>query len=417
MKSLLHKWNQLSLVTRIVVGIIIGVILALTVPEGAKWVSIFGSLFVGALKAVAPVLVLFLVMNAISKHKSGQQTNMKSIIILYVISTFLAGLVAVVASFIFPVSLSLKTTGAAEGFEPPSGILEVLETLLFSIVDNPVNALINSNYIGILAWAVLLGIALRSAPDTTKNMIENFSDAISLIVKWVINLAPIGIMGLIFEALVTNGLSALLDYGKLLLVLLGCMFFIALIVNPIIVYINIRKNPYPLVFKCLKESGITAFFTRSSAANIPVNMGLCEKLDLDKDTYSISIPLGATINMAGAAVTISVLTLAAVHTLGIEVDIGTALILSIVSAICACGASGVAGGSLLLIPLACSLFGISNDVAMQVVAVGFIIGVLQDSCETALNSSSDALFTATADYAKKRKEGKWDGGTGSFSQK
>lgn len=415
MKSLLHKWNQLSLVTRIVVGIIIGVILALTVPEGAKWVSIFGSLFVGALKAVAPVLVLFLVMNAISKHKSGQQTNMKSIIILYVLSTFLAGLVAVVASFIFPVSLSLKT-GAAEGFEPPSGILEVLETLLFSIVDNPVNALINSNYIGILAWAVLLGIALRSAPDTTKNMIENFSDAISLIVKWVINLAPIGIMGLIFEALVTNGISALLDYGKLLLVLLGCMFFIALVVNPIIVFINIRKNPYPLVLKCLKESGITAFFTRSSAANIPVNMGLCEKLELDKNTYSISIPLGATINMAGAAVTISVLTLSAVHTLGIEVDIGTALILSIVSAICACGASGVAGGSLLLIPLACSLFGISNDVAMQVVAVGFIIGVLQDSCETALNSSSDVLFTATAEYAKSRKEGKGYGGTGSLSQ-
>lgn len=404
MKSLLHKWNQLSLVTRIVVGIIVGVILALTVPDGAKWVTIFGSLFVGALKAVAPVLVLFLVMHAISKHKSGQQTNMKSIIILYVISTFLAGLVAVVASFIFPVTLTLKT--GAEGFEPPSGITEVLQTLLFNIVDNPVNALINSNYIGILAWAVLLGLALKNAPDSTKNMLASFSDAISQLVKWIINLAPIGIMGLVFEALVTNGLSALLDYGKLLLVLLGCMFFIALVVNPIIVFINIRKNPYPLVFKCLKDSGITAFFTRSSAANIPVNMTLCEKLDLDKDTYSVSIPLGATINMAGAAVTISVLTLAAVHTLGIEVDMGTALILSILSAVSACGASGVAGGSLLLIPLASSLFGISNDVAMQVVAVGFIIGVLQDSCETALNSSSDVLYTATAEYAKLRKEGK-----------
>ncbi|PMC36763.1 serine/threonine transporter SstT [Bacillus sp. UMB0899] len=415
MKSLLHKWNQLSLVTRIVVGIIIGVILALSVPEGAKWVTIFGSLFVGALKAVAPVLVLFLVMHAISKHRSGQQTNMKSIIILYGISTFLAGLVAVVASFIFPVSLTLKT--GAEGFEPPSGITEVLQTLLFNIVDNPVNALINSNYIGILAWAVLLGIALRNAPDSTKNMLASFSDAISQLVKWIINLAPLGIMGLVFEALVTNGLSALLGYGKLLLVLLGCMFFIALVVNPIIVFINIRKNPYPLVFKCLKESGITAFFTRSSAANIPVNMNLCEKLGLDKDTYSVSIPLGATINMAGAAVTISVLTLAAVNTLGIEVDLGTALILSILSAISACGASGVAGGSLLLIPLASSLFGISNDVAMQVVAIGFIIGVLQDSCETALNSSSDVLYTATAEYAKKRKEGKWYGGTGSLSQK
>lgn len=415
MKSLLHKWNQLSLVTRIVVGIIIGVILALSVPEGAKWVTIFGSLFVGALKAVAPVLVLFLVMHAISKHKSGQQTNMKSIIILYGISTFLAGLVAVVASFIFPVTLTLKT--GAEGFEPPSGITEVLQTLLFNIVDNPVNALINSNYIGILAWAVLLGIALRNAPDSTKDMLASFSDAISQLVKWIINLAPLGIMGLVFEALVTNGLSALLDYGKLLLVLLGCMFFIALVVNPIIVFINIRKNPYPLVFKCLKESGITAFFTRSSAANIPVNMNLCEKLGLDKDTYSVSIPLGATINMAGAAVTISVLTLAAVNTLGIEVDMGTALILSILSAISACGASGVAGGSLLLIPLASSLFGISNDVAMQVVAIGFIIGVLQDSCETALNSSSDVLYTATAEYAKKRKEGKWYGGTGSLSPK
>ncbi|MBY6086155.1 serine/threonine transporter SstT [Priestia flexa] len=405
MKNLLHKWNQISLVTRIVIGIIVGVVLALTVPEGAKFVTIFGALFVGALKAVAPVLVLFLVMYAIAQHRDGQQTNMKPIIGLYLIGTFLAGLVAVIASFIFPVTLQLKESGV-EGFEPPGELSEVLEKLLFNIVDNPINALMNANYIGILAWAIVLGIALRHAPDTTKNMIGNFSDAISTIVRWVINLAPLGIMGLVFEALVTNGLSALLDYGKLLVVLLGCMFFIALVVNPIIVFINIRKNPYPLVLQCLRESGITAFFTRSSAANIPVNMNLCKKLDLDKDTYSVSIPLGATINMAGAAVTISVLTLAAVNTLGIEVDFGTALILSIVAAISACGASGVAGGSLLLIPLACSLFGIPNDVAMQVVAVGFIIGVLQDSCETALNSSSDVLFTATAEYRRKRKEGK-----------
>ncbi|SCC21779.1 serine/threonine transporter [Priestia flexa] len=405
MKNLLHKWNQISLVTRIIIGIIVGVVLALTVPEGAKLVTIFGALFVGALKAVAPVLVLFLVMYAIAQHRNGQQTNMKPIIGLYLIGTFLAGLVAVIASFIFPVTLQLKESGV-EGFEPPGELSEVLEKLLFNIVDNPINALMNANYIGILAWAIVLGIALRHAPDTTKNMIGNFSDAISTIVRWVINLAPLGIMGLVFEALVTNGLSALLDYGKLLVVLLGCMFFIALVVNPIIVFINIRKNPYPLVLQCLRESGITAFFTRSSAANIPVNMNLCKKLDLDKDTYSVSIPLGATINMAGAAVTISVLTLAAVNTLGIEVDFGTALILSIVAAISACGASGVAGGSLLLIPLACSLFGIPNDVAMQVVAVGFIIGVLQDSCETALNSSSDVLFTATAEYRRKRKEGK-----------
>lgn len=405
MKNLLHKWNQISLVTRIVIGIIVGVVLALAVPEGAKFVTIFGALFVGALKAVAPVLVLFLVMYAIAQHRNGQQTNMKPIIGLYLIGTFLAGLVAVIASFIFPVTLQLKESGV-EGFEPPGELSEVLEKLLFNIVDNPIHALMNANYIGILAWAIVLGIALRHAPDTTKNMIGNFSDAISTIVRWVINLAPLGIMGLVFEALVTNGLSALLDYGKLLVVLLGCMFFIALVVNPIIVFINIRKNPYPLVLQCLRESGITAFFTRSSAANIPVNMNLCRKLDLDKDTYSVSIPLGATINMAGAAVTISVLTLAAVNTLGIEVDFGTALILSIVAAISACGASGVAGGSLLLIPLACSLFGIPNDVAMQVVAVGFIIGVLQDSCETALNSSSDVLFTATAEYRRKRKEGK-----------
>ncbi|HAM80918.1 serine/threonine transporter SstT [Ornithinibacillus bavariensis] len=402
MKNGLRKWNQISIVKRILLGLAIGIILALTLPNGAKWISIFGDLFVGALKAIAPILVFFLVIHAISNHKKGNKTNMKSIIFLYAIGTFLAGLVGVVASFVFPVSLSL-TTGA-EDLTPPSGIVEVLEKLLYNIVDNPVNALMNANYIGILTWAILLGIALRSAKETTKNVLENFSNAISLLVKWVINLAPIGIMGLVFDAIVTSGLSTLVYYGRLLLVLLGCMLFVALVVNPLIVYANIRRNPYPLVFTCLRESGITAFFTRSSAANIPVNMRLCEKLNLDKNTYSISIPLGGTINMAGAAITISVLTLAAAHTLNIEIDLFTAVILIVLSAISAAGASGVAGGSLLLIPLACSLFGISNDVAMQVVAVGFIIGVLQDSCETALNSSTDVLFTATAEYAKKRKE-------------
>lgn len=402
MKNLILKWNQISLVKRIIVGMIIGIIFALTIPEATKWVAIFGTIFVGALKAVAPVLVLFLVMHAISNHKKGQKTNMKSILVLYGIGTFLAGFVGVVASFIFPVELSL-TTGAKD-LTPPGGIIEVLQTLLINIVDNPINALINANYIGILTWAVLLGLALRNAAATTKNMLGNFSDAISKVVKWVIDLAPLGIMGLVYNSIETSGLSSLLGYGKLLVVLLGCMLFVAFVINPLIVYVNIRQNPYPLVLKCLKTSGITAFFTRSSAANIPVNMSLCEELDLDKDTYSVSIPLGATINMAGAAVTISVLTLAAVHTLGIEVDIATALILSVLSAIAAAGASGVAGGSLLLIPLACSLFGISNDIAMQVVGVGFIIGVLQDSCETALNSSSDVLFTATAEFAKNRKE-------------
>ncbi|THE09968.1 serine/threonine transporter SstT [Bacillus timonensis] len=402
MKEMFHKWNQISLVKRILAGIIVGILLALIVPKGASWVTIFGSLFVGALKAVAPVLVLFLVIDAISKHKSGTQTNIKSIIGLYAIGTFVAGLVAVVASFLFPVKLTLVTS--AEDLAPPSGILEVLQTLLFNVVDNPVNALMNANYIGILAWAILLGIALKNANETTKTLLSNVSDAITKVVKWIISLAPIGIMGLVFDALVTNGLSALMEYGKLLALLLGCMFFIALVVNPLIVYFYIRKNPYPLVFQCLRESGITAFFTRSSAANIPVNMNLCEKLGLNKDTYSVSIPLGGTVNMAGAAVTISVLTLATVHTLGIEVDFATALILSVLSAISAAGASGVAGGSLLLIPLASNLFGIPNDIAMQVVGVGFIIGVLQDSCETALNSSSDVLFTATAEYAKKRKK-------------
>jgi serine/threonine transporter len=285
-------------------------------------------------------------------------------------------------------------------------VVEVLKTLLLNVVDNPVKALVNANYIGILAWAIALGLALRNAPDSTKTMITHFSDAVSKMVTWVIKLAPLGIMGLVIESITTNGLESLLSYGKLLVVLIGCMLFVAFVVNPLIVFVNVRQNPYPLIFKCVKESGITAFFTRSSAANIPVNMKLCEKLDLDKDTYSVSIPLGATVNMAGAAVTISVLTLAAVHTLGIQVDIPTAIILSVLSAVCACGASGVAGGSLLLIPLACSLFGISNDVAMQVVGVGFIIGVLQDSFEAALNSSTDVLFTATADYKKKLKEGK-----------
>lgn len=404
MKNLLKKWNQLSLVKQIIIGLIIGIILAVAAPAVAKPMVIFGTLFVGALKAVAPVLVLFLVMSAIAQHKSGHETNMKSILFLYLLGTFLAGLIAVIVSFIFPVSLTLAK--GADDLAAPGGIVEVLKTLLLNVVDNPVKAIYNANYIGILTWAVLLGFVLRSASETTKTLITNFSDAISKIVTWVIKLAPLGIMGLVIESITTNGLESLLSYGKLLAVLIGCMLFVALVVNPIITYVGIRQNPYPLVFKCLKESGITAFFTRSSAANIPVNMKLCEKLNLDKDTYSVSIPLGATINMAGAAVTISVLTLAAVHTLGIQVDIPTAIILSIVSAIAACGASGVAGGSLLLIPMACSLFGIPNDVAMQVVGVGFIIGVLQDSFETALNSSTDVLFTATAEFKKWRSEGK-----------
>lgn len=402
--NILRKWNQVSLVKQILAGMVVGIILALSIPEFAQPVVLLGSLFVSALKAVAPVLVLFLVMSAIAQHKRGNKTNMKTIIGLYLLGTFAAALIAVIASFLFPVSL--KLTAGVEDMAAPGGVTEVLKTLLLNVTDNPVKAIVNANYIGILAWAVILGLALKNAADTTKTMISNFADAISKMVTWVIRFAPLGILGLVFESITTNGIGSLLSYGKILAVLIGCMVFIALVVNPVIVFAMIRQNPYPLVFKSLRESGITAFFTRSSASNIPVNMKICEDLGLNKDTYSVSIPLGATINMAGAAVTISVMTLAAVHTLNIPVDLPTAVLLSVVAAVAACGASGVAGGSLLLIPLACSLFGIPNDVAMQVVGVGFIIGVLQDSFETALNSSTDVLFTAAAEFKEWRQEGK-----------
>ena len=403
MYKLLNQWYKLSLVKRIIAGLIIGIILGVTIPDVAQPITIFGALFVGALKAIAPMLVFFLVASAISQHKKGQQTNMKSVIVLYLLGTFSAALVAVVASFIFPVTLTLGA--GVEEIAAPGGVVEVLKALLLNVVDNPVKALYNANYIGILSWALMLGFTLKNAAASTKLMLANVSDALTEMVRIVIAFAPLGIMGLVFDVIATSGIGVLLGYGKLLAVLIGCMLFVALVVNPIIVYIYIRSNPFPLVFRCLRESGITAFFTRSSAANIPVNMTLCEDLGLDRDTYSVSIPLGATINMAGAAVTISVLTLAAVNTLGIPVDFGTALILSILAAVSACGASGVAGGSLLLIPLAASLFGIPNDVAMQIVGVGFIIGVLQDSFETALNSSTDVLFTATAEFAERRKRG------------
>lgn len=404
MKDIFRKWNQLSLIKRMIVGLALGIVLALTIPEFARPVTILGSLFVGALKSVAPILVFFLVMSAVSQHKSGQKTNMKSVVSLYLIGTFAASFIAVIGSFIFPVTIQLAQ-GASASISPPGGVVEVLKALLLNVVDNPIQALANANYIGILAWALLLGIALKHAPESTKTMISDFSKALSQVVRWVINLAPLGIMGLVFTSISTSGIAGMADYGRLLALLLGCMFFMALVVNPLIAFIMIRKNPYPLVFTCLNRSGITAFFTRSSAANIPVNMELCEDLGLEKDMYSVSIPLGATINMAGAAITISVLTLAAVNTLGIQVDIGTALILSVLAAVSACGASGVAGGSLLLIPLAASLFGIPNEVAMQVVGVGFIIGVIQDSVETGLNSSTDVLFTAISEMGAKRKSG------------
>lgn len=404
MKSLFEKWSRLSLIKRILVGLVIGVLLGVFMPETAQPISLFGTLFVGALKAVAPILVFFLVMSAISGHKKGQKTNMKSIIGLYLLGTFLAAVVAVLVSFLFPVTLTLGA--GIENLTPPGGVDEVLKKLLLNVVDNPVSALMNANYIGVLAWAVVLGLTLKNAAETTKTTIHNFADSLSQMVKWIIAFAPLGIMGLVFDTIAASGLETLLSYIKLLAVLVGCMVFVALVVNPIIAFMMMRKNPYRLVLKCLKDSGLTAFFTRSSAANIPVNMNLCKELGLDEDTYSVSIPLGATINMAGAAITITVLTLAAVHTLGIEISIGMAILLSVVSAVSACGASGVAGGSLLLIPLACSLFGISNDVAMQVVGVGFVVGVIQDSCETALNSSTDVLFTAVSEFREWRKAGK-----------
>ena len=396
--TLLQKLKRTSLVTQIVIGLLAGILLAWLAPSAALSVAFIGKVFVSALKAVAPILVFVLVMASIANHKHGQETHIRPILVLYLFGTFAAAVVAVIASMLFPSNLVLATENIA--ITAPGGISEVLQSLLLSVVDNPVSALMNANFIGILAWAIGMGIAIRHAGDTTRTVLNDLSNGVTLIVRVVIRFAPLGIFGLVAATLASSGFGALLGYLHLLTVLIGCMLFVALVVNPLIVFWKLRRNPYPLVFLCLRESGITAFFTRSSAANIPVNMALSERLGLHEYTYSVSIPLGATINMAGAAITITVLSLAAVHTLGIEVDIPTAILLSVVAAICACGASGVAGGSLLLIPLACSLFGIPSEIAMQVVAVGFIIGILQDSAETALNSSTDVLFTAAACMAK-----------------
>ena len=399
--TLLQKLMRTSLVTQIVIGLIAGILLAWLAPSAALSVAFIGKVFVSALKAVAPILVFVLVMASIANHKHGQETHIRPILVLYLFGTFAAAVVAVIASMLFPSNLVLATENIA--ITAPGGISEVLQSLMLSVVDNPVSALMNANFIGILAWAIGMGIAIRHAGDTTRTVLNDLSNGVTLIVRVVIRFAPLGIFGLVAATLASSGFGALLGYLHLLTVLIGCMLFVALVVNPLIVFWKLRRNPYPLVFLCLRESGITAFFSRSSAANIPVNMALSERLGLHEDTYSVSIPLGATINMAGAAITITVLSLAAVHTLGIAVDIPTAILLSVVAAICACGASGVAGGSLLLIPLACSLFGIPSEIAMQVVAVGFIIGILQDSAETALNSSTDVLFTAAACMAQEDK--------------
>ena len=393
---ILSAWNRANLIKRISIGIVIGALLAFIFPQ-ASAISLLGQIFVGGLKAIAPLLVFALVANALSQHQKGQKSNMKTVIILYLIGTFAAALVAVLANYIFPVTIEL--TAANSEVSPPKGIGQVLSNLLLNLVDNPINALIKANYIGILSWAVVFGVAMREASQQSKELLKTLADITSKIVEWIINLAPFGILGLVYTTISGKGFEALKSYGMLLLLLLASMVLVALVVNPLIVSIVLRKNPYPLVWRCLKVSGVTAFFTRSSAANIPVNMKLCRDLGLNPETYSVSIPLGSTINMAGAAVTINTLTLAVANTLGIQVDFGTALVLSIVAAISACGASGVAGGSLLLIPVACSLFGIPNDLAMQVVSVGFVIGVIQDSCETALNSSTDVLFIATAEMS------------------
>ena len=404
MKNLYERWIKISLIKRIIAGLIVGVILVLVAPEKASSVTILGDLFVGALKAIAPLLVFVLVMAAVLQHKKGQKSNMKLIIFLYLLGTFLAASIAVAGSFLFPVDLILKA--GESSIAPPENIAGVLKALFMNLVENPVKALLQGNYIGILFWSALFGFFLRESSENSKKLILDVSDVILKTVKTIIEFAPFGIMGLIFNSLRTSGFASLLIYGKLILLLLGCMGFVTFVINPLIAYFYIRQNPYPLIMRCLKDSGVTAFFTRSSAANIPVNMNLCENLGLDKEVYSVSIPLGATINMGGAAITISIFALSAAHTLNIQVDIFSALLLSVLSAISACGASGVAGGSLLLVPLACSLFGIPNDIAMQVVGVGFIIGVIQDSCETALNSSTDVLFTCVAEFANWRKEGK-----------
>lgn len=400
---------QGNLIKRIAIGLVLGIIVALISPtlepalgfNIAEKVGLLGQIFVRSLRAVAPILVFVLIIASIANKKVGDQSNMKDIIILYALGTFLASLTAVVFSFLFPSTIALAVQD--NSLSPPEAISEVLKAVLFNALDNPLSALFNANFIGILTWAIGLGITLRHAADTTKNVLNDISEAISKIVYFVISLAPIGVFGLVADTLADRGLASLLGYVQLLAVLIGCMLFVAFVINPILVFWKIRRNPYPLVWTCVRESGLTAFLTRSSAANIPVNLSLAKRLNLDEKTYSVSIPLGAAVNMAGAAITITVLTLAAVHTLGMEISLGSALLLSVVASICGAGASGVAGGSLLLIPLACSLFGIPNEIAAQVIGVGFIIGVLQDSTETALNSSTDVLFTAAVCIADERK--------------
>ena len=403
MKKLYARWTSISLVKRIIGGLVIGIALGLLVPQ-ATGIAILGTAFVGALKAIAPLLVFLLVISSLCHSGKSHGGVIRTVIILYMFSTVLAAVIAVITSTLFPVTLTLAESSSQ--LSAPGGIAEVIQALVNNIVANPIESIVNANYVGVLVWAVLIGISLRHSGDATKNMLNDLAAGLSKVVTWIINLAPFGILGLVFDTVSSNGLHVFAEYGRLIALLVGTMLFIYFVTNPMLVYWCTHKNPYPLIFRCLRKSAITAFFTRSSAANIPVNMEACEEMGLDKDTYSVTIPLGATINMDGAAITITVMTLAAANTLGITVDIPSAIVLSILSALSACGASGVAGGSLLLIPMACSLFGIPNDISMQVVGVGFIIGVIQDSVETALNSSSDLILSASAEFRQWRREGR-----------
>lgn len=401
MGKLLKKWTGTSLVLRILIGLVIGAVLGLLCPQWTG-IGILGQVFVGALKAIAPILVALLVASSIAKAHGGLGPRFRTVIILYLLTSFLAAVVAVIGSFLFPVTIRLS--GEASG-SAPGGLADVFSTLLSNLVMNPVQALVSANYISILFWSIITGLALKKlASGDTVRVFSDLAEVVSEMVRWIIQFAPFGILGLVFTSVSESGLEIFTDYGKLLLLLVGCMLFSSLVVNPFIAWTYLRKNPYPLYWKCLKQSGLNAFFTRSSAANIPINMELCEELGLDEEFYSVSIPLGSTINMDGAAVTITVLSLAVAHTVGIEVSFVSALFLSVIATLGACGASGVAGGSLLLVPMACSFFGIGNDIAMQAVAVGFIIGVVQDSVETALNSSGDAFFTAVAEFHDRRKK-------------
>ena len=403
--SIIKKWNSMSLILRILIGLVIGILLGFTAPKAA-WIGVPGELFVGALKAIAPILVFLLVASSLASSRGGNMEKFRTVIVLYLFSTLCAAAVSVFTSFVFKVTIPLTGLDAVDSAAAPQGMADVVKNLLTSIVVNPAEALVKGNYIGILFWAVVLGIALRHAAPATKAMMEDLAGAVSTAVRWVISCAPIGILGLVYTAVATSGPEIFMRYGQLVALLVGTMLFVALVVNPLIVGLTLRHNPYPLTLRCLRQSGLTAFFTRSSAANIPVNMELCKELGLDEDLYSVSIPLGSTVNMDGAAVTITIFSLMAAFTAGVHVTIPMAVFLSIISTFSACGASGVAGGSLMLVPLGCSLFGISTDIAMQLVGVGFIIGVIQDSLETALNSSGDVLFTATAEFKDWKKQGK-----------